>query len=355
MALFSQRSNGDRHRCATPRAAPLPGTLDEASCQSAAAVLREDSCAIDVGANEGAVLDSIVRLAPHGRHVAYEPIPALCERLAERYPAVDVRRAALSDLAGTTEFAHVLDAPAYSGLRERADLPAEARRVQRIPVRTERLDEALEEGYVPALIKIDVEGAELQVLRGALATLERHRPYVLFEHGAGGADLYGTRPHEVYELLDLGYGRCTMVLASIAGQPDPAAEALRRLGVMRVATKYPLAAAHHFEETGRQAEIVEVKGSVELAPLTGLVEAIVDLTATGTTLRENGLVVREQIAQCTARLIANPVAHKLKARAITTWSSGGSDDRFGASCKCCRISWRTLVPLNGRCPVSSSW
>ena len=64
------------------------------------------------------------------------------------------------------------------------------------------------------------------------------------------------------------------------GDPDPAAEALRRLGVMRVATKYPRIAARWFEDTGRQAEIVEVKGSVELAPLTGLVEAIVDLTAT---------------------------------------------------------------------------
>jgi ATP phosphoribosyltransferase len=120
---------------------------------------------------------------------------------------------------------------------------------------------------------------------------------------------------EVYELLDLGYGRCTMVLATTAG-PDPAAEALRRLGVMRVATKYPRIALRHFERTGRQAEIVEVKGSVELAPLTGLAEAIVDLTATGTTLRENNLVIREEVVVCTARLIANPVAHKLKAAAI---------------------------------------
>lgn len=120
---------------------------------------------------------------------------------------------------------------------------------------------------------------------------------------------------EVYELLDLGYGRCTMVLATTAGE-DPAAQALRRLGVMRVATKYPHIAARHLEETGRQGEIVEVKGSVELAPLTGLVEAIVDLTATGTTLRENNLVIREEIMECTARLIANPVAHKLKAAAI---------------------------------------
>jgi len=128
-------------------------------------------------------------------------------------------------------------------------------------------------------------------------------------HSPGGGG------REVYELLDLGYGRCTMVLASKAG-PDPAAEALRRLGVMRVATKYPRIAARHLEETGRQAEIVEVKGSVELAPLTGMVEAIVDLTATGTTLRENNLAVREEIAVCTARLIANPVAHKLKAARI---------------------------------------
>jgi len=125
----------------------------------------------------------------------------------------------------------------------------------------------------------------------------------------------GETGRDVYELLDLGFGRCTMVLASKAG-PDPALAALRRLGVMRVATKYPRVAARHFEESGRQAEIVEVKGSVELAPLTGMVEAIVDLTATGNTLRENDLIVREEIAVCTARLIANPVAHKLKAGRI---------------------------------------
>ena len=140
---------------------------------------------------------------------------------------------------------------------------------------------------------------------------------------AGAADLGITgkdvlmeqSEREVYELLDLGYGRCRMVLATRDGD-DPAQEALRRLGVVRVATKYPRVAAGWFQSTGRQAEIVQVKGSVELAPLTGLVEAIVDLTATGRTLEQNGLVVREEIAECTARLIANPVAHKLKAAAI---------------------------------------
>jgi ATP phosphoribosyltransferase len=124
---------------------------------------------------------------------------------------------------------------------------------------------------------------------------------------------------EVVEVLDLGYGPCRMVLATVEtpdGGQDAGEIALRQFGVMRVATKYYRIATRFFEETGRAVEIVEVKGSVELAPLTGLVEAIVDLTATGTTLRENGLVIREEIMTSTARLIANPVAHKLKSAAI---------------------------------------
>ena len=144
---------------------------------------------------------------------------------------------------------------------------------------------------------------------------------VLLERGGRASDHAHERGRrQIYELLDLGYGRCTMVFATADRVNDrgenPAAEALRRLGAMRVATKYPHIAARHLEETGRQGEIVEVKGSVELAPLTGLADAIVDLTATGTTLRENGLVVRESIVECTARLIANPVAYKLKATQI---------------------------------------
>src|SRR5215218_9378999 len=134
--------------------------------------------------------------------------------------------------------------------------------------------------------------------------------------GITGKDVLAEQSERaVYELLDLRFGPCVMVVASTQGE-DRLAEALRRLGVMRVATKYPRIALRHFERTGRQAEIVEVKGSVELAPLTGLAEGIVDLTATGSTLRENGLVVREEILPSTARLIANPVAHKLKAAAL---------------------------------------
>ncbi|HWO84220.1 MAG TPA: ATP phosphoribosyltransferase [Solirubrobacterales bacterium] len=119
----------------------------------------------------------------------------------------------------------------------------------------------------------------------------------------------------VYELLDLGYGRCRMVLAARTGN-DRLAEAQRRLGTMRIATKYPRIAERYFEQTGRQVELVEVKGSVELAPLVGLSDGIVDLVATGRTLEENELEVREEIVECTARLVANRVSHKLRAAEI---------------------------------------
>jgi ATP phosphoribosyltransferase/ATP phosphoribosyltransferase regulatory subunit len=141
------------------------------------------------------------------------------------------------------------------------------------------------------------------------------------EHGAADIGITGKdvlleqSEREIYELHDLAFGRCRMIVAGRGGD-DAMAESLRRLGTVRIATKYPRVAARHFADTGRQAEIVEVKGSVEIAPLTGLVDGIVDLTATGRTLAENNLVEREEICVCTARLIANPVAHKLKAAPI---------------------------------------
>jgi ATP phosphoribosyltransferase len=140
---------------------------------------------------------------------------------------------------------------------------------------------------------------------------------------AGAADLGITgkdvlieqRDRAVYELLDLEYGECRMVLAARRGD-DTMAEAERRLGAMRIATKYPRAAERHFQESGRRAEVIEVKGSVELAPLVGLADGIVDLVDTGKTLAENELEVREEIATCTARLVANRVAHKLRATEV---------------------------------------
>lgn len=136
---------------------------------------------------------------------------------------------------------------------------------------------------------------------------------------AGAADLGITgkdviveqRDRQVYELADLGYGRCRMALAARAGGDD-LDRAEKRLGVMRIATKYPRTTRDYLQSRGRQAEIVEIKGSVELAPLVGLADGIVDLVDTGRTLEENGLEIVEEISVCTARLIANRVAHKLR-------------------------------------------
>lgn len=133
--------------------------------------------------------------------------------------------------------------------------------------------------------------------------------------GIVGRDVIEERRPDVYELLDLEFGACRMVYATRAGT-DPTPAAIARLGVVRVATKYPVSATAHFTATGRQAEIVKVNGSVELAPLVGLAHGIVDLVATGGTLRANGLVEREQMFDSSARLIANRVSHKLRAEEV---------------------------------------
>jgi ATP phosphoribosyltransferase len=187
---------------------------------------------------------------------------------------------------------------------------------------------ALFAGSLDLLDRLGIDTAEVRAndrkLLFAEAGIVTMRPsdvptYV--EHGSADIGITGKDvlleqgQRKVYELLDLGYGACRMVVA-VRADGDPIADALRRLGRVRIATKYPRIAAQHFADTGRQAEIVEVKGSVELAPLTGLADAIVDLTASGRTLEENDLRVTEEIGLCTARLIANPVAHKLKASQI---------------------------------------
>jgi ATP phosphoribosyltransferase len=134
--------------------------------------------------------------------------------------------------------------------------------------------------------------------------------------GVTGKDvLLEQSDRSVYELLDLGFGRCRMVLAGRAGS-DQLDDSERSLGMMRIATKYPRIAERYFESTGRQIELIEVKGSVELAPLVGLGDGIVDLVATGRTLEENELEVREEIVECSARFVANRVAHKLRAAEI---------------------------------------
>ena len=189
---------------------------------------------------------------------------------------------------------------------------------------------SLFEGTLDLLDRAGVETAELRgdsrslVFETEAVRLVTMRPSDVPTYvEAGAADLGITgkdvlseqADRAVYELVDLGYGRCRMVLAARRGD-DSLERAERRLGAMRIATKYPRIAERHFEDSGRQAEVIEVKGSVELAPLAGLADGIVDLVDTGRTLAENELEVREEISVCTARLIANRVSHKLRAAEI---------------------------------------
>ena len=160
-------------------------------------VLEPDSHCVEVGAHEGAILAEMVRLAPQGRHIAFEPLPALAQHLRTAFPAVDVHEAAASDEDGEQEFVHVVTRPGWSGFRQRP-YPGDER-LERITVKTERLDDVV--AHPVALVKIDVEGAELQVLRGAQRTLQEHRPVVVFEHGLGSADHYGTAPRDVFGAL----------------------------------------------------------------------------------------------------------------------------------------------------------
>lgn len=133
--------------------------------------------------------------------------------------------------------------------------------------------------------------------------------------GIAGTDVLRESEPDVYELLDLKFGACRMIYATIAGE-DPTPGVVDRLGYVRVATKYPNAARQYFAATGRVCEVIKVNGSVELAPLVGLAHGIIDLTATGRTLVENGLVERAEVYRSSARLIANRVSHKVKAAQI---------------------------------------
>ncbi len=189
---------------------------------------------------------------------------------------------------------------------------------------------ALFEGSVSALAGagIDIEvlrdvGRRLVVSADDGTTFITTRPTdvpIYVESGAAdvgivGSDVLREQRPSVYELVDLGFGACRMIYATLAGE-DPTPGALDHLGAVRVATKYPNVAVAHFALTGRQVEIVKVHGSVELGPLVGLSHGIVDLTATGKTLQANGLVEREEIFTASARLIANRVSHKVQAVAV---------------------------------------
>ena len=165
-------------------------------------VLTPDSNCIDIGCHKGVFLDEILKLSPTGAHFGFEPIPELYEALVikyEKYSNVRIRYTALSDVSGKLPFKHVVSNPGFSGLKERQYSRIE--NIKEISVQAALLDESIPDNLKISFIKIDVEGAELQVMRGAIKTLIRCQPVVVFEHGIGAADYYKTEPEMVFDLL----------------------------------------------------------------------------------------------------------------------------------------------------------
>jgi ATP phosphoribosyltransferase len=153
------------------------------------------------------------------------------------------------------------------------------------------------------------------------------------EHGAAecgivGLDILREEPRDLYEPLDLGIGRCSVIVAR-----PKTAKPLPKGVAPRVATKYTALAARHFAAKGVPAEIIPLHGSIEVAPSLGLADLIVDITETGETLRANGLVVEESVLEVSARFVVNRVALRLHAErlrrlvaALRTASGAGRAD-----------------------------
>ena len=163
--------------------------------------ISSNSTCIDAGTHKGEILDIFLAYAPNARHFAFEPIPALYHRLKERYSAsCHIYQIALSDNEGRTKFHFVKNAPAYSGILQRK-YDIKNPDIEEIEVDIRTLDSLLDDKHKIDFIKIDVEGAELAVLRGAARTISMHKPYVLFECGLGASDYYGTKAEDVFDFF----------------------------------------------------------------------------------------------------------------------------------------------------------
>lgn len=139
------------------------------------------------------------------------------------------------------------------------------------------------------------------------------------EHGVAdigvvGKDTLLESDNNYYEVLDLGIGKCKFIVASL-----PENEFLKKIGHIKIGTKYPTVAKEYFKRKGMDVEIIKIEGSVELAPILGLCDAIVDIMETGTTLKENGLIVYDTICDISARIIVNKASFKMKKREIESF------------------------------------
>jgi FkbM family methyltransferase len=170
-----------------------------------ASALGVDGTYVDVGTNRGQVLEEAVRIAPRGRHVAFEPIPELAAQVARAFPGVECRALAIGARREQAQFCHFQGMDGWSGLRRSPQVRDAQGRPRYITVEVSTLDEELAR-LTPQVVKIDVEGAELAALQGGRGLLARARPHVILEHVAEAAALYDARPDDVWDLLhELGY------------------------------------------------------------------------------------------------------------------------------------------------------
>jgi FkbM family methyltransferase len=170
-----------------------------------ASTLRRDDTFVDVGTNRGQVLRDAVRIAPGGRHVAFEPIPSLAAEIAGAFPDVDCRAIAIADRKDVRSFCHFTRLDGWSGLRRYSTVSDSQGAPVFFDVEVSTLDAEIGE-LTPSVIKIDVEGAELAVLEGGRALLARARPLVIFEHVPAAAAMYGDALEAPWDLLtELGY------------------------------------------------------------------------------------------------------------------------------------------------------
>ncbi len=184
--------------------------------------LKQGSNCIDIGCHKGEILDLMIKDAPDGKKIGFEPIPELYRYLADRYksnPTVTIYPTALYDKAGSTTFQHVLNAPAYSGIKKRK-YDGKHVDIDQITVETGLLDQFIPSDLSIDLIKIDVEGAEFRVMKGGAATLKRCKPVIIFEYGLGAADFYDSNPMQLFSFLT---GECNMKISTLKGYLDNAA------------------------------------------------------------------------------------------------------------------------------------
>jgi FkbM family methyltransferase len=164
-------------------------------------VIASGTNCVDVGCHKGEMLDMMISLAPSGIHFAFEPIPSLYQQLFTKYQGkAHVYPCALSDFEGNSTFQYIQNAPAYSGLKER-HYAIKHPDIREIDVQVKRLDDLIPEKTTIGFIKLDVEGGEFGVLKGALRVIKESRPVIIFECGLGASDYYNTEPEAIYSLI----------------------------------------------------------------------------------------------------------------------------------------------------------